>query len=80
MSEHIERVRASIDEFKTRRIAVLWDDSGGSGRAVLVSPAAGISTSLVNELLSLSGGLTFVALSPARAAAFMLSRMSRPAS
>ncbi len=79
MSQHTSAVHQAIQSFKGRQVALLWDDNASNGRAVLVSPAAVASPALVNELLSLSGGLTFVALSPARASAFMLSPMSRPA-
>jgi 3,4-dihydroxy 2-butanone 4-phosphate synthase/GTP cyclohydrolase II len=44
---------------------------------VLVAPAYEIDETLVNRILKISGGITFVALTPERAAAFMLSPMSR---
>lgn len=78
MSEITESVQQTIAAFRQRRLGILWDDNAQSGRAVLVAPAQNISTTEVNEFLSLSGGLTFVAISARRAAAFMLSRMSRP--
>lgn len=43
-----------------------------------MAPAQGISVSVINEILSLSGGLTFVALSPTRTRALLLERMTRP--
>lgn len=67
-----------LGEFRARRISILWDDAGTRGRAVLVAAAQNISIDTVNELISLSGGLLFVAVTPERAAALMLSKMSRP--
>jgi 3,4-dihydroxy 2-butanone 4-phosphate synthase/GTP cyclohydrolase II len=63
-----------IKAFATKRLCVLRDDIG-DGRSVLVAPAQDISPARVNRILSTTGGLTFVALSPDRAAAFMLSPM-----
>lgn len=67
-----------LSEFKTKQIAVLIDDLSAS-RAALIAPIEDISAEGVNRILSLSGGLTLVALSPERASAFMLSSMARPA-
>jgi 3,4-dihydroxy 2-butanone 4-phosphate synthase/GTP cyclohydrolase II len=52
-------------------------DDLSSSRAALIAPAENISTELVNRLATLSGGLTFVAVSPERANALMLSPMVR---
>lgn len=65
-----------LAQFATSKLAVLLDDAG-SGRAVIIAPTEGISAELVNEIITLSGGLTFVALSPERASAFLLSSMTR---
>jgi 3,4-dihydroxy 2-butanone 4-phosphate synthase/GTP cyclohydrolase II len=65
-----------LEQFTRARLAVLQDDLGDR-QAVIVSPAQEISATEVNRILHLSGGLTFVALSPERAAAFMLSPMAR---
>ncbi len=65
-----------LTQFASSKLAVLLDDAG-SGRAVIVAPAHSISEELVNKILTLSGGLTFVAVSPERASAFLLSPMSR---
>ncbi|MFO0417006.1 MAG: 3,4-dihydroxy-2-butanone-4-phosphate synthase, partial [Pseudomonadota bacterium] len=62
--------------FTQHRLAVLRDDIGGD-RAVLVAPAQDLAAEEINRALTLTGGLTFVALSPERAAAFMLSPMKR---
>jgi len=67
-----------LSEFKTKQIGVLIDDLSVS-RAALIAPIEDISAERVNRILSLSGGLTLVALSPERASAFMLSSMARPA-
>ena len=56
---------------------MLYDDVG-EDRSVLVAPAQDISEVEINRILSHTGGLTFVALTPDRAAAFMLSSMGRP--
>lgn len=52
-------------------------DDAGSGRAVVIAPTTNITDEIVNEIITLSGGLTFVALSPERASAFLLSSMTR---
>lgn len=66
-----------LSEFKRQKLGVLIDDLSTS-RAALVAPAEDISTERMNQILSLSGGLTLVALSPDRANAFLLSSMARP--
>ena len=67
---------ADLAALKSRRLALLVDDlSEGSPRAVLVSPAQECTAALVNEILAISGGLTFVAISPARREALMLEPM-----
>jgi 3,4-dihydroxy 2-butanone 4-phosphate synthase/GTP cyclohydrolase II len=63
--------------FGKSRLCVLCDDIGDD-RSVLVAPAHEISEAEVNQILSFTGGLTFVALSPERASALMLSSMQRP--
>ena len=63
--------------FKTNHIGVLIDDLSCS-RAALVAPVERISADGVNRILSLSGGLTLVALSQERANTFMLASMARP--
>jgi 3,4-dihydroxy 2-butanone 4-phosphate synthase/GTP cyclohydrolase II len=65
-----------LEQFKKRRLAVLQDDLGDL-QAVIVAPAQEITADEVNRILDLTGGLTFVALSPDRASAFMLSPMVR---
>lgn len=78
MTETHSAVEAFLAAYKQRRAAVLWDDASAPGRAVLIAPAQDIEAVEVNELVAMTGGLPFVAISPARAAAFMLSKMSRP--
>jgi len=63
--------------FNERRLALLQDDFGPLDRSVLVAAAQNMTKSLMNELLTLSAGVVFVALSPARTQAFMLNPMSR---
>lgn len=65
-----------LAQFATSKRALLLDDAG-IGRAVIIAPAKDIKDELVNEIISRSGGLTFVALSPERASAFLLSSMTR---
>ncbi len=71
-----------ISRFRDERLVLISDDASGKGtghkRAVLAAPAQEISTSLVNRIISYSGGLCFVALSPARIQSFQLEKMSRP--
>lgn len=67
-----------LKDFSERRLAVLQDDSVPPFRAILLAPAQDMTGSAMNELLTLSGGLTFVALSSSRAQAFMLGLMRRP--
>jgi 3,4-dihydroxy 2-butanone 4-phosphate synthase/GTP cyclohydrolase II len=67
-----------LAQFVTTRLSVIIDDVG-SDRAVVVSPAQEITEDTVNQLLSLSGGLTFVALSAERGTAFLLPFMARSA-
>lgn len=64
--------------FKQSRIGILVDDLSSS-RAALIAPAGELSADQINRVLTISGGLTFVAISPERASAFMLATMARPA-
>jgi 3,4-dihydroxy 2-butanone 4-phosphate synthase/GTP cyclohydrolase II len=66
-----------LSNFAESRLCVLYDDVG-EDRSVLVAPAQDISEGEINRILSFTGGLTFVALTQERAAAFMLSSMGRP--
>jgi 3,4-dihydroxy 2-butanone 4-phosphate synthase/GTP cyclohydrolase II len=66
-----------LSEFKRQKLGVLIDDLSTS-RAALVAPAEDIPAERINQILSFSGGLTLVALSPDRANAFLLSSMARP--
>jgi 3,4-dihydroxy 2-butanone 4-phosphate synthase/GTP cyclohydrolase II len=66
-----------ISDFALNRLIILIDDAGSS-RAALVAPALNAQSAEVNRILELSGGLTFVALSPERAASFLLHSMTRP--
>jgi len=75
LSYDVDAVRRAM---KTRRLAILSDDSAPEPRSMLVAPALDISPALVNEILLLTGGITYVALSPHRVRAFLLDPMSRP--
>lgn len=70
-------VLAFLSQFSSARLGILVDDIGPT-RAALVAPAQGMTPDLVNRALTLTGGLTFVAVSTERAAAFMLPEMVRP--
>lgn len=72
----MDSISARLSRFSTSRLCIVVDDVG-SGRSVVVSPAQEISEQAVNRILSLSGGLTFVALSAERGAAFLLPFMTR---
>jgi len=65
-----------FSHFKSRGLAILRDDQSKRMRSVLVAAGEKISPVLVNELLTLTGGLTFVSITADRAAAFMLPPMS----
>lgn len=67
-----------LSQFRTRQIAIIQDDLAFPGRAILVSPAIASSPEIINEMITLSGGICFVALSSARANGFLLGQMSRP--
>jgi 3,4-dihydroxy 2-butanone 4-phosphate synthase/GTP cyclohydrolase II len=78
MSQELRAPENFFKAYRRRRVGILWDDSAAAGKAVLIAPAQDISSDSVNELIGLSGGLIFVAVTPARSSAFMLSKMSRP--
>jgi len=63
-----------IEAFASTRLCVLRDDIGDN-RSVLVAPAQDSKPDEINRILSTTGGLTFVAITPERAASFMLSPM-----
>lgn len=67
-----------LEELKARRLAILLEDLETSQRAIVFGPALKIDAQLVNLAIRLSANNLFVALSPQRTAAFMLSPMSRP--
>jgi 3,4-dihydroxy 2-butanone 4-phosphate synthase/GTP cyclohydrolase II len=69
-------ISSRLLQFSSSRLCVVVDDVG-SGRAVTVSPAQEITEHEVNRILSLSGGLTFVAISAERGAALLLPLMTR---
>lgn len=65
-----------LSTFSSSCICLLTDDVGDD-RSVLVAPASEVTEELINFIISRTGGLTFVAITSSRAAAFMLSPMSR---
>lgn len=69
----------ALESFKNSKLLILMDQSDPVKRSVLVSPALSITPALVNKMLTLSGGILFVAISRARAESLMLAPMSRPA-
>ncbi len=72
--DHMKTFDQAIKEFARTRLCVLRDDIGDN-RSVLVAPAQDISADEVNRIITTTGGLTFVALTPERSAAFMLTPM-----
>ncbi len=70
-------INQQLEIFRKSHLALLTDDSSASGRTILVAPAANISSSIVNQVLNFSSGLIYVALTPQRAEAFLLSAMTR---
>lgn len=76
----MEKAANFIEQFRRIGCCVLIDDLSEPNRAVLVAAARGMSSCLMNRLITLSMGLPCVAISPARAQAFMLDEMSRPTS
>ncbi len=67
-----------IEEFRRRGLALLYDGSARTQHGVLVSAAVEMTAGRMNEILHMTGGLTLVALSPKRAASFLLPPMARP--
>jgi 3,4-dihydroxy 2-butanone 4-phosphate synthase/GTP cyclohydrolase II len=66
-----------LTAFSQTKLAILVDDLSAS-RAALIAPAEEIAATQINRILTISAGLTFVAISPERAAAFLFSSMARP--
>ena len=69
MSGHLAEF---IPEFRKVGAGLLVDDTSEPSRAVVVSPARGMSADLMNRLISVSHGLPSVAVSAERAKAFVL--------
>jgi len=67
-----------FEAFRTRGLAVLSDDAGETERSILLAPAQELNRNLLNEALTATAGLCFVALSPERVSSFMLLPMSQP--
>jgi 3,4-dihydroxy 2-butanone 4-phosphate synthase/GTP cyclohydrolase II len=59
-------------------LSIVIDDTTTAPHAALVAPACAMTEGIMNRVITLSGGLPFVAISPERAAAFLLPSMSRP--
>jgi 3,4-dihydroxy 2-butanone 4-phosphate synthase/GTP cyclohydrolase II len=74
----MSRFSQFLTTFSRTKLAILVDDLSAS-RAALIAPAEDISAADINRILTISGGLTLVAISPERASAFLLSSMARPA-
>lgn len=72
----MRRVAQFLEELQVSKVGILLDDLS-STRAALVAPAQEISSDTVNRVIALSGGLTFVAITPERAATLMIPTMSR---
>ena len=68
----------TLEQYKSRPLALLRDDSTTVHRAVLTCPAEAATSEIVSTILSYTGGIICVALTPERIDAFMLTEMSRP--
>jgi 3,4-dihydroxy 2-butanone 4-phosphate synthase/GTP cyclohydrolase II len=73
----MSRIPQFLAAFSQSKLAILVDDLSSS-RAALIAPVEEISDERVNQILTISGGLTLVAISPERAGAFLFSSMARP--
>ena len=67
-----------LTHFQRTPLGIVIDDTSSTPHAALVAPANAMSEAVMNRAIGLSGGLPFVAISPERAAAFLLPSMSRP--
>lgn len=74
----LPNVTSFLEEFRRRKLALVSDDTSEGGRAVVLAAAAEMTTATMNEVIQLSLGLIFVAISAQRANALLLSTMSRP--
>jgi 3,4-dihydroxy 2-butanone 4-phosphate synthase/GTP cyclohydrolase II len=66
-----------IEQFRVRRLALVLDDSSEDLRAVMVVPAAGATSELVNEMILKARGILFVAVSSERVDELQLAEMTR---
>ncbi|MEN9845555.1 MAG: hypothetical protein RIS36_702 [Pseudomonadota bacterium] len=73
----MSRFSQFLTTFSSTKLGVLVDDLSAS-RAALIAPVEDISAADINRILTISGGLTLVAISLERAASFLLSSMARP--
>jgi len=75
MRENPESLQKRFASFQARGLAMLRDDQSHSKRAVLVAAGEKVSPVLVNEIIALARGLTFVSITAERAATLMLQPM-----
>lgn len=71
MADNFEKQR---ELFLAKRIGIIRDEAAPE-RAIIFSPAKSTTAELINKLLSITGGITFVALTPTRYEAFRLAPM-----
>lgn len=67
-----------LADLRQRRLAILLDDSVAAERMILCGPAQDVNYEEINLAIALTANNLFVALSPERTAAFLLSPMARP--
>lgn len=72
----MERFLADLEK---RRLGIIYDDLLADKRAIVIAVAQDIKAENVNEMLNLSHGMIFVAVSAERSQALLLKQMKRPA-
>jgi 3,4-dihydroxy 2-butanone 4-phosphate synthase / GTP cyclohydrolase II len=76
MLNNTDKIALSFfNDFSKKKIGIITDDISGDDRSVFVAPAQNITSTVVNKILLLSGGIIFVALSSNRAKEFNLNPM-----
>jgi 3,4-dihydroxy 2-butanone 4-phosphate synthase / GTP cyclohydrolase II len=66
-----------VTQFKERKLGIVVDDSATSARSILIIPAQDATPERTNELITLSRGVLFVAITTLKAEEFQLGEMTR---
>jgi len=66
-----------IERFRARRLALIMDDSSEEMRGVMIIPAAGATSELINEMILKARGILFVAVSSEIVEELQLAEMTR---